>query len=109
MERRVHKCRHNTKGRLFAMEERKTKGEKMIEKIVEIETLSLRDYIDKEMTKLRSSCLEGFKDPNTRERLPEIMCDNARNIALQEIAFRLEYGFITEIGTTDLKNHLPRA
>ncbi len=29
----MYKCLHNTKGRLFAMEERKAKGEKMIEKI----------------------------------------------------------------------------
>jgi len=80
-----------------------------MDKLVQIETLTLRDYINKEMAKLRKHCLGLFRVDNSEENLTKIMCENARMIALQEIAYRLEYGFITEIGKTSLKHHLVKA
>ena len=79
--------------------------------LTQIETLSLRDYIDKEMTKLHQEEL-GLFEGNTEDvmsRLTDIMSNNSQLIALQEIAYRLEYGFIVEIGNTDLKHHLVKA
>ena len=87
-----------------------------MEQLTQIETLSLREYLDKEMTRLRVVNLERLDklnnssgNPDDRELLLKIMCDNARGVILQEIAHRLEYGFITEIGKTSLKHHLPLA
>jgi len=80
----------------------------MEEVLTQIETLSLTDYIDNEMTKLYQECQDLFQG-NTEEvlsRMTEIMERNYQLIALQEIAYRLEYGFITEIGKTSLKHHL---
>ena len=75
-------------------------------KLTQIETLSLRDYIDKEITKLSALCIERLKNELTQKILLDIMGDNARCIALREIAYLLEYRFITEIGNTSLKHHL---
>lgn len=80
----------------------------MKQELTQTETLTLRDYIDKEMTKLHEHCLGLFQDDDAEDNLSDIMCENARMIALQEIVYRLEYGFITEIGDTSLKHHLPR-
>ena len=80
----------------------------MGQELTQTETLTLRDYINKEMTKLHNHCLGLFEAENTEDNLPDIMCENARMIALQEIAYRLEYGYITEIGKTSLKHHLPK-
>jgi len=74
--------------------------------LTQIETLSLRDYIDKKMTTLQQECTELFED--AVNNLSEIMSHAAQLIVLQEIAYRLEYGFITEIGNTDLKHHLTK-
>jgi hypothetical protein len=71
-----------------------------------IETLTLRDYIDKTIGELRAECLQLFRDDRGAENIAEIMCKNARMVILQEIAYRLEYGFITEIGDTSLKHRL---
>lgn len=77
----------------------------------QIETLSLRDYIDKEMTKLHKETLELFSDtPDTPmdavNNMTVIMNRSSKLVALQEIAYRLEYGFIVEMGDTSLKHHL---
>ena len=76
----------------------------MSTELTQIETLSLRDYIDKEMTKLHQETMELYKD--AMNNVIEIMEHQCQLIALQEIAYRLEYGFIIEIGKTDLKHHL---
>ena len=73
---------------------------------MEIETLSLRDYIDKEIARLQASCLKRCTGPVTQESLLEMINENSQCIALQEIAYRLEFGFITEIGKTSLKHLL---
>ena len=77
-----------------------------MKEVTQIETLTLRDYIDKEMTKHRNSCLEILGGEASEGAMLKVLCENARNVALQEMAYRLEYGFITEIGHTSLKHHL---
>ncbi len=44
----------------------------------------------------------------TQKTVLEAMEATAKLIALQKIAYRLEYGFITEIGNLSLKRHLAR-
>ncbi len=80
----------------------------MAKELIQIETLSLRDYIDQEMTKMRTEVLNELSKPieQAMESLTETMSKTSRLIALQDIAYRLEYGFITEIGKTSLKHHL---
>jgi hypothetical protein len=70
-----------------------------MEELKQIKTMSLRDYIDKEITKLHQETIEELSRP---------MNKTSRLVALQEIAYRLEYGFITEIGTKSLKEHLAK-
>jgi len=76
--------------------------------LTQIETLSLKDYINKEMAKLNQECQELFGDDSkcTMNNMVEIATNIAKLVSLQEIAYRLEYGFITEIGKTSLKHHL---
>ena len=74
----------------------------------QIETLSLREYINRELTELQGVCLENLSSPNFEDIMLDTLCANARCIALQNIVYRLEYGFITEIGDTSLKHHLPK-
>ena len=80
----------------------------MAEELTQIETLTLRDYIDKEMTKFRQEALELLNNApgQVMNDLPEVMSKTSVLIMLQDIAYRLEYGFITEIGKTSLKHHL---
>lgn len=75
----------------------------------QIETMSLRDYIDKEMTRLHQEVLEiGRRNEGcTIEYLESLLDRTCKLEALQEIAYRLEYGFITKIGSKSLKGHLP--
>ena len=82
----------------------------MENELVQTETLTLRDYIDQEMTKLHTETLNGLSMPTEQvmKNMTKIMNKTARLIALQEIAYRLEYGFITEIGKTSLKHHLSK-
>ena len=79
-----------------------------MDELKQIETMTLRNYIDQEMTKLRTETLDGLSMPmeQVMENMTEIMNKTARLIALQEIAYRLEYGFIVEMGNTSLKKHL---
>ncbi len=76
--------------------------------LTQIETLSLRDYIDKEMTNLSHKSIEMLEMETEviMDNMTEIMSITSKLIALQDIAYRLEYGFITEIGNTSLKDHL---
>ena len=80
----------------------------MIEEIMQIEMLTLRDYIDQVMTKLRKEVLDELSMPTEQvmKNITETMSKTSQLIALQEIAYRLEYGFITEMGNTSLKKHL---
>ena len=80
----------------------------MEQELTQIETLTLRDYIDKEMTKLHKKTLNELSEPTEQimANMSEIISKTSRLIVLQEIAYRLEYGFITEIGKTSLKHHL---
>jgi len=78
----------------------------MERELTQIETLSLRDYIDKEMTRLQQECLELFEDATNN--LTEIMSHTAKLVILQDIAYQLEYGFIVKIGNTSLKHHLTK-
>ena len=80
----------------------------MPSELPQIETLSLRDYIDKEMTKLHQETLSELSKPTEQviENMTETMNKTSHLVALQDIAYRLEYGFITEIGKTSLKHHL---
>ena len=79
-----------------------------MEKLKQIETMTLRDFIHQEMTKLHTEVLEFFQDDleEILSNMIEIMHKNSQLIILQEIAYRLEFGFITEIGTKSLKEHL---
>jgi len=78
----------------------------MSQELLQIETLTLKDYIDKQMTKLHRETLELYKD--AMNNMIEIMEHQCQLIALQEIAYRLEYGFIVEIGSASLKHHLAK-
>lgn len=80
----------------------------MAKELTQIETLTLRDYIDKEMTQLRHKALDELSKPTEQmvENIAETMSKTSKLIILQEIAYRLEYGYITEIGSTSLKHHL---
>lgn len=79
-----------------------------MEELKQIETLTLRDFIHQEITKHHQKALEmlGANTEQVMESLPEIISKTSELIILQEIAYRLEYGFITEIGDRDLKEHL---
>ena len=80
----------------------------MTSELTQIETLTLRDYIDQEMTKLRKEVLGELSMPTEQvmENITETMSKTSQLIALQEIVYRLEYGFIIEMGNTSLKKHL---
>lgn len=78
----------------------------MAKELTQIKTLSLRDYLDEEITKLHQECMELFD--GEIDNLSGIQSNCARLVALQEITYRLEYGFITEIGNKSLKHHLAR-
>lgn len=77
----------------------------------QIETLSLRDYIDKEMTKFHQEVMDIYAKGTqyAMANITEIMSRTSYLITLQEIAYRLEYGYIVEIGNKDLKHHLVKA
>lgn len=76
----------------------------------QIKTTTLRDYIHEEMAELHSDVgCELNKSPITvMNNLTDIMHKTSMLIALQEIAYRLEYGYIIEIGNTSLKEHLTK-
>ena len=76
----------------------------------QIETMTLTEYIDKEMTKLKREAITLLELPTEQAiaHIKETMGKTARLIALQEIAYRIEYGFITEMGDTSLKIHLTK-
>ena len=79
-----------------------------MDELKQIETMSLRDFIHREMTKLCQTSEEIFT-LNVEEilnRITELHSVLSQLEMLQEIAYRLEYGFITEIGNTSLKEHL---
>ena len=80
----------------------------MEQELKQIETLTLRDYIDKEMSKLHQESMEIFAmaTEQVMDKVADLISKTARLVILQEIAYRLEYGFITEIGKTSLKHHL---
>jgi len=60
------------------------------------------------MTKLHQETVDelSMHTEHVIENMFETMSKTSRLVALQEIAYRLEYGFITEIGTKSLKEHL---
>ncbi len=79
-----------------------------METVERIETLTLRDYISKKLMEHKEKALAQLGGSTSEETMLNALCENARCIALQEIAYRLEYGFITEIGDKSLKNLLPQ-
>ena len=76
-----------------------------MEQIEQIKTMTLRDYLSDEMSKLNSEAAAMFQ---TRPIDIKLLGVTARLCALQEIIYRLEYGFIEEIGSKDLKEWLAK-
>jgi len=81
-----------------------------MEKLEQIKTLTLRDYIHEKMTKLHNEGLEllGKDSEDLDKNFLQIVNNNCQLIALQDIAYRLEFGFIVEIGNKSLKEHLAK-
>lgn len=74
----------------------------------QIETMSLRDFIHQETTRLHHECDKIFAMSPAKilDSVTALHGNITKLVILQEIAYRLEYEFITEIGNTSLKEHL---
>lgn len=79
-----------------------------MDKLEQIKTMSLRDFIHQEMTKLHDEAIDILNSPSidTFNAGTKALENVNKLIVFQEIAYRLEYGFITEIGNRSLKEHL---
>ena len=78
-----------------------------MEQIEQIETTTLRDYLSGEMSRLHSEATALFRE-EPLDNLGKLCGKTAKLAALQEIIYRLEYGFIEEIGTKDLREWLAK-